>query len=69
MLKKINIHYIAGWYLETEYHPVIFMPGYKKSYENIQSWGRKGSENYAIYCTGSCAGSKADGLADLFEEL
>lgn len=26
---------------ETEYHPVIFMPGYKKTLKNIQSWAGK----------------------------
>ena len=30
---------------------------------------RKGDEIYAIYCAGSCAGSKADGLTDLLEKL
>lgn len=54
---------------EAEYHPVIFMPGYKKSFTNIHFRGRKGSDNYAIYSTGSCAGSKADGFINLPEEL
>lgn len=31
--------------------------------------GRKGSETYAIYRTGSCAGSETNGLADVSEEL
>ena len=54
---------------ETEYHPVIFMPGYKKIIYQYPLQGRKGSDNYAIYSAGSCAESKADGFIDLPEEL
>ena len=44
--------------------PVIFMPGY----ENINS-GQERRGAYAIYTTSGCAGSKANGLADLSEKL
>ena len=31
--------------------------------------GRRGDENYALYRTGSCAGSKENGFTDVPEEL
>lgn len=31
--------------------------------------GRRGDENYALYRTGSCAGSKENGFADISKEL
>lgn len=31
--------------------------------------GRRGDEKYALYCTGSCAGSKENGFADVPKEL
>ena len=49
--------------------PAIFMPGYAKTDSKYPIKGRKGAEIYAIYCTGSRAGSKADGLADVPEKL
>ena len=45
------------------------MPGYMKKPEKYPIMGRKGDEIYAIYCTGSCAESKADGSADISEKL
>lgn len=33
--------------------------------EKCQVQGRRGSENYAIYCTRSCVSGKANGLADV----
>ena len=45
------------------------MPGYSKTDSKYPITGRKGAEIYAIYRTGSRAGSKADGLADVPEKL
>lgn len=49
--------------------PAIFMPGYSKTDSKYPITGRKGAEIYAIYCTGSRAGGKADGLVDVLEKL
>ena len=49
--------------------PAIFMPGYAKTDSKYPIKGRKGAEIYAIYRTGSRAGSKADGLVDVSEKL
>lgn len=54
---------------KNENHPAIFMPGYAKSDSKYPITGRKGAEIYAIYRTGSRAGSKADGLVDVSEKL
>ena len=45
------------------------MPGYSKTDSKYPIKGRKGDEIYAIYRTGSRAGSEADGLADIPEKL
>lgn len=45
------------------------MPGYAKTDSKYPITGRKGAEIYAIYRTGSRAGSKADGLVDVPEKL
>lgn len=45
------------------------MPGYSKADSKYPITGRKGAENYAIYRTGSRAGSEADGLVDVPEKL
>lgn len=49
--------------------PAIFMPGYSKTDSKYPITGRKGAEIYAIYRTGSRAGSEADGLVDVPEKL
>lgn len=54
---------------KNENHPAVFMPGYSKNPQKYPITGRKGSEIHAIYCAGSRAGSKADGLIDLPEKL
>ncbi len=52
-----------------ENQSAIFMPGYLKTDSKYLITGRKGVEIYAIYRTGSRAGSKADGFVDVPEEL
>lgn len=54
---------------KNENQSAIFMPGYSKIDSKYPITGRKGAENYAIYRTGSRAGSEADGLADVPEKL
>ena len=48
---------------------LFLCPDMQKQTANIQSRAGKEDEIYAIYRTGSRAGSKADGLADVSEKL
>ena len=48
---------------------LFLCPGYSKTGSKYPITGRKGDEIYAIYCTGSRAGSEAHGLVDVFEKL
>lgn len=64
-----SICYIAGWLSETETTRLFLCPDIQKNPQEYPTMGRKGSEIYAIYCAGSRAGSKADGLIDLSQKL
>lgn len=54
---------------KNESQSAIFMSEYSKTDSKYPITGRKGAEIYDIYCTGSRAGSEADGLVDAFEKL
>ena len=61
--------YIAGWFSEMKIIRLFLCPDILKINRKYPITGRKGDEIYAIYRTGSRAGSETDGLADVPEEL
>ena len=60
--------YIADWFSKRE-SIGYFYARICKNRQQISNQGRKGAEIYAIYRTGSRAGSEADGLVDVPEKL
>lgn len=61
--------YIAGWFSGMKIVRLFLCPDILEFISKYPITGRKGAENYAIYRTGSRAGSKADGLVDVFKKL